>query len=430
MDSPVRKQQKRNDYLRHKMFRKINRRKKAERKQAIEAPMKELRKRLRRYDGGKKPDDDIVYETQNTEDGTVYRVHPSAFGAKELNVTTPDIVVKPDHNTRVAVDNFYKKLAQQSERQWYINPITGEQYMPQGGPLKAIYPEFDLLTLSPLLKTAGNTILNSAINSNKNRIIGLALKHSIDPKRMQTVQNAFRNQEWSNFLATQNGDNYYRIAKDAKLLNPEERYFISHTTPWEEFVNFGEHASGAKRLYEFPTKTFGKLKSTTSNGIRTDYDVAEMGKNHLLYGNTASGQRMPIKILSDENANALGIDPTVIGVAERPLTKTGYYDNFPVYENIHLGNQTTIDGRTFNDAVINLPHQEYYPTDGGIQKVLHVIGFKNGKSSGIHIKPQNRGKFTALKKRTGKSASWFKAHGTPAQKKMATFALNAKKWKH
>ena len=48
----------------------------------------------------------------------------------------------------------------------------------------------------------------------------------------------------------------------------------------------------------------------------------------------------------------------------------------------------------------------------------------------IHIKKANRGKFTALKKRTGHSASWFKAHGTPAQKKMAVFALNAKKWKH
>ena len=48
----------------------------------------------------------------------------------------------------------------------------------------------------------------------------------------------------------------------------------------------------------------------------------------------------------------------------------------------------------------------------------------------IHIKPENRGKFTRLKRRTGKSASWFKANGTPAQKKMATFALNARKWKH
>lgn len=54
--------------------------------------------------------------------------------------------------------------------------------------------------------------------------------------------------------------------------------------------------------------------------------------------------------------------------------------------------------------------------------------FKSGGK--IHIKKENRGKFTALLKRTGKPASWFKAHGTPAQRKMATFALNARKWKH
>ena len=48
----------------------------------------------------------------------------------------------------------------------------------------------------------------------------------------------------------------------------------------------------------------------------------------------------------------------------------------------------------------------------------------------IYIKPENRGKFTVLKERTGKSATWFKEHGTPAQKKMATFALNSRKWKH
>ena len=32
----------------------------------------------------------------------------------------------------------------------------------------------------------------------------------------------------------------------------------------------------------------------------------------------------------------------------------------------------------------------------------------------IHIKPSHRGRFTELLKRTGKPASWFKAHGTPA----------------
>ena len=64
------------------------------------------------------------------------------------------------------------------------------------------------------------------------------------------------------------------------------------------------------------------------------------------------------------------------------------------------------------------------------ENVADVVDYNSGKDSGIHIKPENRGKFNALKKRTGKSASWFKAHGTPAQKKMATFALNARKWKH
>lgn len=64
-----------------------------------------------------------------------------------------------------------------------------------------------------------------------------------------------------------------------------------------------------------------------------------------------------------------------------------------------------------------------------MEKYQEGLEFKSGGSK-IHIKKENRGKFTALKKRTGHSASWFKAHGTPAQKKMAIFALNAKKWKH
>ena len=59
--------------------------------------------------------------------------------------------------------------------------------------------------------------------------------------------------------------------------------------------------------------------------------------------------------------------------------------------------------------------------------VSTINTFKDG---GIFIKPENRGEFTALKERTGKSSTWYKEHGTPAQKKMATFALNSRKWKH
>ena len=85
-------------------------------------------------------------------------------------------------------------------------------------------------------------------------------------------------------------------------------------------------------------------------------------------------------------------------------------------------------------------HSARYQTDADLVKdaLIHVadndtflidpnLAASGGK---IHIKPENRGKFTALLKRTGKTASWYKAHGTPAQKKMAVFALNARKWKH
>ncbi len=70
--------------------------------------------------------------------------------------------------------------------------------------------------------------------------------------------------------------------------------------------------------------------------------------------------------------------------------------------------------------------------EGGVYDLDSIRSGYNEYAKGgkIHIKPENRGKFTALKKRTGHSASWFKEHGTPAQKKMAVFALNARKWKH
>ena len=70
--------------------------------------------------------------------------------------------------------------------------------------------------------------------------------------------------------------------------------------------------------------------------------------------------------------------------------------------------------------------------EGGVYDLDAIRNGYNEYAKGgkIHIKPENRGKFTALKKRTGHSATWFKEHGTPAQRKMATFALNARHWKH
>lgn len=62
---------------------------------------------------------------------------------------------------------------------------------------------------------------------------------------------------------------------------------------------------------------------------------------------------------------------------------------------------------------------------------------KKRGSSGIHINPKNKGKFTAEAKRNGRSVQQEAAavlkpgsKATPLQKKRANFARNARKWNH
>lgn len=52
------------------------------------------------------------------------------------------------------------------------------------------------------------------------------------------------------------------------------------------------------------------------------------------------------------------------------------------------------------------------------------------KKGGIYIKPENRGKFTETKKRTGKTTEELAHSKNPLTRKRAIFALNARKWKH
>lgn len=48
----------------------------------------------------------------------------------------------------------------------------------------------------------------------------------------------------------------------------------------------------------------------------------------------------------------------------------------------------------------------------------------------IHIKKENRGKFTQTMKRTGKTAEQLKHSKNPLTRKRATFAINARSFKH
>lgn len=64
-------------------------------------------------------------------------------------------------------------------------------------------------------------------------------------------------------------------------------------------------------------------------------------------------------------------------------------------------------------------------------KANQPVGHKSlEEESGIHINPENKGKFTATKKRTGKSTEELTHSKNPLTRKRAIFAQNCRKWSH
>ena len=60
--------------------------------------------------------------------------------------------------------------------------------------------------------------------------------------------------------------------------------------------------------------------------------------------------------------------------------------------------------------------------------VSEIVIFFIHEEKGIHINPENKGKFTATKKRTGKSTEELTHSKNPLTRKRAIFAQNVKKW--
>lgn len=458
MDSPVRKQQKRNDYLRHKMFRKINRRKKVERKQAIEAPIKELRKRLRRYDGGKKPEDDIVYETQNTEDGTVYRVHPSAFGAKELNVTTPEVVVttrdprKPVptanvlNSSSLSLSNFLDKDKIYNRipgDEWY-NVVNEDRKSNYGisGPFDALQAYFS---------NDDNYVLNRLSRYMPYKNISWREKE----KAAQDFYEQSRNIKYKFDTLSDTDRHKLEVLQDKSEALP----ILQHEDAKAVYLGLPQRTNTLKDAEYTPTQgklnngkyiTYMREPTFVEDVLMPVYNDLKLGRKRI-GGKKVAGEvlSLPKYVNSIEEITPKGNAVVHIPFLNNATMSSGHdgrgeylsiFDtwdyNTGVYAKPGDNIGKHIDGKPFDiydriylDDYFGMP-KEYRGSTYIPELIVTANKYANGKSSGIHIKPENRGKFTALKKRTGKSASWFKAHGTPAQKKMATFALNAKKWKH
>lgn len=85
-------------------------------------------------------------------------------------------------------------------------------------------------------------------------------------------------------------------------------------------------------------------------------------------------------------------------------------------------------GRTAINSIENLQDEQLDNALGNFAAFGGPLLYSKGGS--IHIKPENRGKFTETKRRTGKTTEELTHSSNPLTRKRAIFAQNAKKWHH
>jgi hypothetical protein len=128
-----------------------------------------------------------------------------------------------------------------------------------------------------------------------------------------------------------------------------------------------------------------------------------------------------ISKLASEDVTGSSVGKTVGDVAQVGL-------NFvpgvgPILAQLPLGDIGAAVGN-----LISPPEQRNTKTkaDLGLKYNTNPYGMRDGGS--IHIKPQNKGKFTAYKKRTGKTTEEALHSKDPHVRQMANFARNSASW--
>ena len=129
-----------------------------------------------------------------------------------------------------------------------------------------------------------------------------------------------------------------------------------------------------------------------------------------------------------------GVDSSVCSVlVQQAIGDKRKYIEPQVYEDMYMDYVDELYDEFFDDLKI----KDYIPLAGdttvikvpNVSKTKEEFPVEEGKS-GIKIKPENRGKFTATKKRTGKTTEELTHSKNPLTRKRAIFAQNAAKWKH
>ena len=231
----------------------------------------------------------------------------------------------------------------------------------------------------------------------------------------------------NNYISKGGEDNTYNLLTDncadatsealAYIYNIPKPSGIGITTPWGIQEWALSHIQGAKKTYnnEKWGITTVMLPIVNPKQYKRYKEVSESFKNYY-NSEKDSDKRQNMR----EKLKSKGMQ-----VPEKFKENNAKYPHFDesykVRKSIkHAGELmnklATFSGNSIGNAAVSAASKK--------QEAL----FKKG--GGIHIKPENKGKFTATMKRTGKTAEQLAHSKNPLTRKRAIFAINSRKWKH
>lgn len=476
MESPKRKMQKKNDYQRHKLFRKIKRRRKAQSEADQHIAEKQLRKKLKlpKFDRG---EDEL----------STYKKQVEMFNDANSDPTLPGRLV--DRN-RVTVN---QETGDVIETGGHVNldPVIITGKMPDN--LKRTINKNiesnrlqDLLykdRLSPV-DPVGELVVESAAIGKPLELAGKAALYGIGryggKLGLDKLQNIARKKLLEKEFAISNGRHTMGepvpTNKTIRIQNDDQPFMFDIDQPTSQYIgkdhlNIGSYIGEGGESFVYNTagdpNTVTKIKVPISDSIEdyeglqravsTEYQQNKLPfffkQDYLGYTDKNSIPSKAGKTFGDEQFRIVTKQPKVIPfskVADPWFTLTEndgrqgifrYFDKDKIYNYLRkYGVEKTKDPHIYKYK--NITFSDIRPQNAGIDKNgnfgfldLIIHDYNSGKD--VRIKPSKRGTFTKAAKQHGMSVQGFAnrvlrnpSKYSAAMRKKANFAHNAAGWKH
>lgn len=476
IESPKRKMQKKNDYQRHKLFRKIKRRRKAQSEADQHIAEKQLRKKLKlpKFDRG---EDELSTYKKQVEMFNDANSDPTLLGKLvdrnrvTVNPETGDVIETGGHVNLDPViitgkmpDNLKRTINKNIES----NRLQDLLYKDRLSPVDPI----------------GELVVESAAIGKPLELAGKAALYGIGRYGgkfgLKKLQGLARQKLLEKEFAISNGRHTMGepipTNKTIRIQNDDQPFMFNIDQPTSQYIgkdhlNIGSYIGEGGESFVYNTagdpNTVTKIKVPISDSIEdyeglqravsTEYQQNKLPfffkQDYLGYTDKNSIPSKAGKTFGDEQFRIVTKQPKVIPfskVADPWFTLTEndgrqgifrYFDKDKIYNYLRkYGVEKTKDPYIYKYK--NITFSDIRPQNAGIDKNgnfgfldLIIHDYNSGKD--VRIKPSKRGTFTKAAKQHGMSVQGFAnrvlrnpSKYSAAMRKKANFAHNAACWKH